>query len=167
MSGQFTDQRSVGDELVGEFDTQHFAARAAFGWRGAIVKLAGSVTSDGAAIRKPWGGSPSYLSIQRGDFDRANEKAMLLGLSWNSKYFSSLGFSSFINIAHGTDAENALTGEALPDQTEYNLTVDYKPPRGLLTGLWLRARYARIDIEGDGEKVRDIRIIVNYSLPFL
>jgi hypothetical protein len=167
LSGQFTDQRSVGDELVGDFDTHHFAARAAFGWRGAIVKLAGSVTSDEAAIRKPWGGSPSYLSIQRLDFDRANEKAVLFGLSFNSIFFSSAGISSFINIAHGTDAKNTFTGENLPDQTEYDLTVDYKPPRGMLKGLWVRARYARLDIEGDGENVRDIRIIVNYNIPFL
>jgi len=167
LSGQFTDQRSVGDELVGDFDTRHFAARAAFGWRGAIVKLAGSVTADDAGIRKPWGGSPSYLSIQKLNFDRANEKAVLLGLSYNTEFFSTLGLSGFINIAHGTDAENPLTGEGLPDQTEYDLTVDYKPPRGLLQGLWVRARYARVDIEGDGERVRDIRIIVNYSIPFL
>jgi hypothetical protein len=167
LSGQFTDQRSVGDELVGDFATHHFAARAAFGWRGAIIKLAGSATADEAGIRSPWGGSPTYLSIQRSNFDRANEKAMLLGLSYNTEFFSSLGLSSFINIAHGTDAKGAFTGEDLPDQTEYDLTVDYKPPRGLLKGLWVRARYARLDIEGDGEKVRDIRIIVNYSIPFL
>jgi len=36
-----------------------------------------------------------------------------------------------------------------------------------LKGLWVRARYARLDIEGDGETVRDIQIIVNYSIPFL
>jgi hypothetical protein len=167
LSGQFTDQRSVGDKLVGDFDTHHFAAGAAFGWRGAVVKLAGSITSDEARIRKPWGGSPSYVSIQRLDFDRANEKAVLLGLSYNTEFFSSLGLSSYINIAHGTDAEIPLIGADLPDRTEYNLTVDYKPPRGLLKGLWVRARYARLDIDGDDEKVRDIRIIVNYSIPFL
>ena len=91
----------------------------------------------------------------------------MLGLSYNTEYFSSLGLSSFINIAHGTNADIPLTGESLPDRTEYDLTVDYKPPRGLLEGLWVRVRYARLDIEGDGETVRDIRIIVNYSVPFL
>jgi hypothetical protein len=91
----------------------------------------------------------------------------LLGLSYNTEFFSSLGLSSFINIAHGTDAKGAFAGEDLPDQTEYDLTVDYKPPRGLLKGLWVRVRYARLDIDGDGEKARDIRIIVNYSIPFL
>jgi len=167
FSGQFTNQQSVGDELVGDFDTNHFAAQAAFGWRGAVVKLAGSVTANEAGIRKPWGGTPSYVSIQRLDFDRANEKAVLLGLSYNTDFFSSLGLSSYINIAHGTDAKDPMTGADLPDRTEYNLTVDYKPPLGLLQGLWLRLRYAQLDIEGDGETVRDIRIIMNYDFPIL
>ena len=48
----------------------------------------------------PWGGKPSYLSLQRLDFDRAGEKAVLLGLSYNNDYFSSLGLSSFVNLAH-------------------------------------------------------------------
>ena len=167
LSGQFTDQRSIGDELVGDFDTWHAGVQAAMGWRGAVVKLAGSMTSDDERIRKPWGGSPSYLSIQRFDFDRAGEKAVLFGLSYNTEYFSSLGLSSFINIAHGNDAENPLTGEDLPNRTEYNLTIDYKPPRGPLKGLWIRARGAWFDVEGDGESSRDYRLIINYEIPFL
>jgi hypothetical protein len=42
----------------------------------------------------------------------------LRGLSHNAWVFSSLGVSSFINIAHGTDAENPSTGKKLPDRTE-------------------------------------------------
>jgi len=167
LSSQFTNQRSVGDDLVGDFDTNHMAARVAFGWRGAIVKVAGSITDDEAGIKAPWGGKPTYLSIQRLDFDRANEKAVLLGLSYNTDFFSSLGLSSYINIAHGTDAEDPSTGLDLPDRTEYDITVDYKPPEGVFEGLWIRARYAHLDIEGDGEEVRDFRIIVNYSIQFL
>jgi len=167
LSGQFTSQRSTGDELVGDFSTHQFAAKGALGWRGAIITLAGSITDDGAGIRKPWGGSPSYLSIQRLDFDRANEKAMLLGLSYNTEFFSSLGLSSYINIAHGSDAKDPATGIGLPDRTEYDFTVDYKPPKGSLEGLWLRVRYNHIDTEGDGENVHDFRLIINYSVPLL
>jgi hypothetical protein len=167
LSGQFTDQRSVGDELVGEFDTNHLAARVALGWRGAVVRIAASVTSDHAGIRAPWGGRPTYLGLQRLDFDRANEKSVLLGLSYNTAFFSNLGLSSYINVARGSGARDPETGVSRPDRTEYDLTVDWKPPDGLLKGLWVRARYARLDIQGDGETVRDVRIIVNYSIPFL
>lgn len=167
LSGQYTNQRSVGDELLGNFDTWHTAAQAAFGWRGAMIRLAGSRTGDGAGIRAPWGGKPGYLSIQRSDFDAANERAVMLGFSYNTEYFSSMGLSSFVNIAHGWDGRIATEGINLPDRTEYNLTVDYKPPSGTLQGLWVRLRWAHLDIERDGKTVRDVRLIVNYQLPLI
>ncbi|MFB3103617.1 MAG: OprD family outer membrane porin, partial [Pseudomonadales bacterium] len=167
VSGQFTDQRSVGDNLIGDFDTWQFAAKAALGWRGAIITVAGSVVDDQAGIRKPWGGTPSYLSIQRLDFDRANEKSLLFGLSYNTGFFSSMGVSSYLNIARGWGAEDPATGMDMADRTEYDFTVDYKPPEGFLQGLWIRARYNYIDVEGDGEEVHDVRLIINYTLPLL
>ena len=163
LSTQFTGQRSVGDELVGDFKTHHASARAAFGWRGAVLKIAGSKTSDDAAIRKPWGGSPSYLALMRGDFDRANEKGLLVGLSYNSKR---LGLSGYGNIAWGSEAEDPATAAPLPDRVEYDLTLDWKPPSLPLKGLWLRARYAHVDNDGDGKTVDDIRLILNYGIPF-
>jgi hypothetical protein len=167
LSGQFTDQRSVGDNLVDDFDTHQIAAAAVFGWRGAIMTIAGSVVDNGSRIRKPWGGSPSYLSIQRHDFDRAGEKSVLFGLSYNTGFFSSAGVSSFINVARGWDARDPLTGALSPDRIEYDITVDYKPPTGFLEGLWIRARYNYIDIENDGDRVYDFRLIINYTLPIL
>jgi hypothetical protein len=167
LSGQYTHQRSVGDELIGEFNTWVAAAQAALGWRGGIVRLAGSRTGDGSFIRAPWGGKPSYLSLQRSDFDSAGERAVMLGLSYNTEYFSALGLSSFLNIAHGWDRRLAFEGTDLPDRTEYNLTVDYKPPDGPLRGLWIRLRWAHLDIDGDGGTSRDIRLIINYQLSLL
>lgn len=67
----------------------------------------------------------------------------------------------------GSDAEDPATGAGLPDRTEYDVTVDWKPPTGLLKGLWLRARANYIDIAGDDEDVRDYRVILNYEIPFL
>lgn len=167
VSAQFTDQSSSGDELVGDFDTHQFAVIAASSWKGAVISLGASKTNDSAGIRKPWGGTPSYMSIQRYDFDRANEEAYKFGLSYNTDYFSDLGLSSFAAIVHGRNARNPITGESLPDRTEYDITVDYKPPGGFLEGLWLRVRYNYIDIEGAGVDANDFRLILNYSLPFL
>ncbi len=165
LSGQFTDQRSVGDELVGDFNTWHTALQGALSWRGGIIKLAGSTTSDKGSIKSPWGGKPSYLSLQRLDFDSAGEDAVLLGGSYNTEYFSSMGLSSFVNIAHGWNRQVAGTSLDLPDRTEYDLTIDYKPPSGMLRGLWARFRVAYIDTDVDS--VRDIRLIINYDLPLL
>ncbi len=167
FSGQYTHQHSVGDEALSSFQTWHAALQAQFGWRGAILRLAGSRTADGAGIRSPWGGKPGYLSIQRSGFDAANERAVLLGLSYNTDYFSSLGLSSFINIAYGEKGRLPSQGIELPSRTEYNITVDYKPPGGTLKGLWLRLRWAHLDINGNSDNVSDVRIVVNYQLPLL
>ena len=167
VSGQWTQQKSVGDDLVGNFDTGLLAGEAALGWRGAVFRVAASTTQSDQDIQKPWGGSPSYLSIQRFDFDRANENAFLLGMSYTNDYLSSIGLSGFAAIAHGVDAIDPDTGEDEPDQTEYNITIDYKPPKGFLEGLWFRARYNYIDTENTSTHKRDYRFILNYSLPFL
>ncbi len=92
---------------------------------------------------------------------------MLLGLSYNPEYFTSLGWSSFFNVAHGWDRRLASENLELPDRTEYNWTLDYKPPEGMLRGLWLRFRWAHVDVEGDGGSVRDLRLILNYDLSLL
>jgi hypothetical protein len=167
LSAQYSHQRSSGEQLVGDFSTDHFAAKGAYSRSGAILTLGGSITGSGAGIRDPWGGGPTYLSIQRFSFDRANEKALLFGLSWNSLYFSPLGISSFINVVRGWDARDPATGLDLPDRTEYDITIDYKPPEGFLEGLWVRARYNFVEVKGDNENLRDMRLILNYTLPFL
>ena len=59
-----------------------------------MVSLAYTDTGEGAAVRKPFGSSPSYNSIQRLDFDRG-ERSLALGLSYNSAYASALGLSGF------------------------------------------------------------------------
>ena len=68
------------------------------------------------------------------DFDRANEKAWRVGLSY---YFSRLGLkdvSAQFDVVKGSDALDPTTGAPLADQSEYNYTLDYKPSKGLLEG---------------------------------
>ena len=36
-----------------------------------------------------------------------------------------------------------------------------------LSGLWIRLRWAHVDVDGDGDTVRDIRVILNYEIPLL
>ena len=77
LSGQFTDQRSIGDELVGSFDTYNVSLKSAASARGAVLTLAYSHTDDNAGIRSPYGGYPGYLSFMVKDFNRADEDAWL------------------------------------------------------------------------------------------
>ncbi len=162
---QFTHQNSIGDDLIGRFSTNHYGVRVRTSYKNAILTLAATNTGTGSDIQSPFGGRPSYLSLMRRDFDRANEIGLLVGLSYD---FSKLGLpsvSAFTNFAWGNNAEDPNTDENLADATEYDFTIDFRPKSGGLNGLWLRARYANVDFEG-GEDTQDARIILNYELPF-
>ena len=162
---QFTHQDSVGDDLIGEFGTNHYGLRVRTSYKNAILTLAATNTGTGRAIQSPFGGRPSYLSLMRRDFDRANEVGFLVGLSYDFSKLGLSGLSAFTNFAWGNNAENPETNESLPDVTEYDFTVDYRPTSGLLNGVWLRTRYAYVDFEG-GEDTQDVRVILNYEIKF-
>ena len=58
--------------------------------------------------------------------------------------------------------------EASPDQQEPDITVDFRPERFPMKGLWLRVRRAWVDQDGlDGIDVGDFRVILNYGVPVL
>ncbi len=162
---QFTHQDSVGDDLIGEFNTNHYGVRVRTSYKNTILTLAATNTGTGRDIQSPFGGRPSYLSLMRRDFDRANEVGFLVGLSYDFSKLGLPGLSAFTNFAWGNNAENPDTDENLPDATEYDFTVDYRPTSGLLNGIWLRTRYAYVDFEG-GEDTQDVRVILNYELKF-
>ncbi|MEE8264446.1 MAG: OprD family outer membrane porin [Gammaproteobacteria bacterium] len=167
LSGQFTDQRSVGDALLGSFDTQNGGARAAVSYKGAIFSLAFNTTSNGAAIQSPWGGYPGFVSQMVRDFNRAGEDAWLVGMSYHFKQQALAGLSMFGTFARGTDARDATTHIALPDESEFNITLDYLPTKDVLRGLWFRIRGVIVDEAGADDLTTGIRVIVNYRYGFL
>jgi hypothetical protein len=95
-------------------------------------------------------------------FERANEKAVRVGLSISFKRFGLDGVSTNVQLARGLDAEDRATGASLPNQTEFNWTVDYRPKTGRLRGAWFRVRWAAE--EADRNR-RQLRLIVNYTVP--
>ncbi|MEM8843642.1 MAG: OprD family outer membrane porin [Pseudomonadota bacterium] len=165
ISAQFTHQNSIGDELIGNFNTNHYGIQVETDYRNAILTLAATNTGKGSAIRSPFGGSPGFLSLILEDFDRANETGALAGLSYDFSSWGLTGLSTFSNFAWGKNAIDTETGNSLPDLNEQDFTIDYKPQAGLLKGFWLRYRYARADFDG-GQTIQDNRFIINYELPF-
>jgi hypothetical protein len=166
LSAQFTRQNSIGDELGGDFDTRSWGAKLATSRNGLILSLAHTSTSSDAGIRSHWGGKPSYLSLMLKDFDRADEDAWLVGLSSDFRYFGENGFSGFINYARGDTPDRG--SNASPDQSEFDITLDYKPVAGTFKGLWFRLRGALVDQDGNGgTDLKDIRFIVNYDFSVL
>ena len=163
ITTQFTHQKSVGETLIGEFDTNHYGLQLKASYQQMILTLAATNTGSGAAITSPFGGRPGFLSLMISDFDRANEQGLLAGLSYDFSRWGLPGLSSFAKIAWGKNAEDASSGHNLPDLSEYNLTIDYKPETSVLNGLWLRLRHARSDFEG-GAYTKDTSVILNYEL---
>jgi hypothetical protein len=163
LSAQYTDQRSVGDDSIGAFETRVLGGKLAISYRNAILSLAFSSTGNDSDIRSPWGGYPGYLSLMNRDFNRAGEDAWLIGLSYDFSRLGLPGLSAFTNYARGDTPDHGRG--AAPDQQEFDLTVDYRPG-GPLEGLWIRGRTAHVDQDGgDGEDSVDYRLIVNYSVP--
>jgi len=164
---QFTDQRSVGEQLLGSFDLQNVGLRVSGSIANAVLRLGFSVTTDGGLpIQNPWGSSPSYASLMQRNFTRANEKAGILSLSWN---FSRLGvpdLSAIVNFVGAWDAKDEL-GERLPDSHEVDVTIDYRIDEGLFRGFWLRLRGSYLKEDGNAEHGTDFRIILNYDIPLL
>jgi hypothetical protein len=162
LSAQYTDQRSVGDELDGDFDTHTWGIKTETSILGMIARLAYTSTANNAGIQSPWGGKPSYISIMIEDFDRAGEDAWLVGLSSDFSIFGDNNFSGFINYAKGNTPDSG--SNASPDQSEFDVTLDYRCKGGWMDGLWIRLRSA-FRSRDDNNDARDLRAIVNYEIP--
>ena len=78
------------------------------------------------------------------------------------------GLSAFTTYVRGYTPNSGPN--ASPDQEEWDITVDYRPTKGLLEGLWLRLRRAEVNQQGpdrnDNDSV-DYRVIVNFEIDFL
>lgn len=55
----------------------------------------------------------------------------------------------------------------LPDEKEFDITVDYRVQQGPLRGVWFRVRNGYVDFDRKGGSSNNVRIIVNYELPVL
>jgi len=166
LSAQFTDQQSIGDENIGAFDTHTGGIKASISYRGALLSAAGTITDSNSSIRSPYGGRPSYLSIIVKDFDRADENAWLIGLAYDFSFIGINGLSAYTNYAQGVTPDTGNV--ASPDQSEWDITVDYRPEIPVLEGLWFRYRRADIDQDGTGAvDLVDHRFILNWEIPLL
>jgi hypothetical protein len=174
FGAQFTDQRAVNNARLQNaserhWDTQVGGVRTQVIFRDLTLTGAFSITGSGNTIQSPWGSYPGYLSMIDQDFNRANETAVLVGAAYDFKALAQ-GLSAYTNIAWGWDAINPSTRAKAPDQTEYDFTVDYRPPwlmPAFLKGLWFRARAAVLDQEDAKKTGYQFRLILNWERDLL
>jgi len=167
LQGQFTEQDSVGgDNLIGSFSTRVGGAQASLSYNNAVLRAAFSITAQARNINSPYGTYPGYLSLIEKDFNRAGEKAWLLGFSYDLKDYVK-GLSVTVNFARGTDAVDPANKSELPDENEYDITVDYRIEKGPLRGMWVRLRNGYVDFSNGGGSSNNFRLIINYPLSLL
>jgi hypothetical protein len=97
-------------------------------------------------------------------YTQADEKAILIGLSYDFAGLGIDGLSAIANLAYSWDGEVAgVRGDVL----EFNVTLDYRIGGGWLESFWLRVRGAWIDDEAAGANGTDVRVILRYDLPVI
>jgi outer membrane OprD family porin len=171
VGAQFTDQRAVGDGLIDNAQTRFWATQQGgiqvqLMYKDLTLTTAFSITGAGNTIQAPWGSFPGYLSMIDQDFNRANEKAWLIGAAYDFSKVLTEGLSAYVKFAWGTDAINPATRQAAPNQGEYDFNVDYRPPwitPTPLRGLWIRARAAVLDQQNAQVTGYQFRIIINWE----
>ena len=109
---------------------------------------------------------PGYLSSIEKDFNRAGEKAWVLGFSYDLRDYVK-GLSLTFNFVRGTDAVDPATKSGLPDETEYDITLDYRIEQGPLRGMWVRMRNAYVDFSNGGGRSNNVCLIINDPLALL
>ena len=158
-----------GTDLLGkEFKTWVFGGRAALSQSGVTAWIGFSITSDEEDIRSPFGTYAGFGSMMQSDFNTAGEKAAIFGVSYDFKHLGVEGLSAFLQLGIGRGAKLPDQGLSGLDETEFDLTLDYKIPEGRLKGLWFRLRGASALIDAPGQDTaRQVRFIINYDLPVL
>jgi hypothetical protein len=168
---QYTDQRSIGSDLIGDFATWNFGARVRGLWHGVGLELAYSQTGDDFSIQTPFGSFPGYLSLINKDFDVAGQKAWGIKVTNDFSNVGLPGLTGFFWYADGTDAVDPATGRGVANFSEYDFDLTYAPTReqfgGKLYGLSVKARAAFVAQEGISSLQPDYRVIINYSIPLL
>jgi hypothetical protein len=174
LGAQYMYQNSVGsDNLTGSsFSTWSAGVKADVIRGPATLSIAYTQTGTDDFYRSPYGSWAGYTSMIVRDFNRAGEKAWLIGGTYDFAAHDLPGLAVNAAAVFGTDAINPVNRAPLPDTNEYDFTLDYrfsdKRWPEWARPWWIRARAVRIEDKqgGNTDVTEDYRIIVNYEWVF-
>lgn len=162
FAGQFSDQRSVGDDTLtgSDFSVQAWGVKAELAAGGGLITAAYTDTHGDRDMTSPWSGYPGYTSVQVEDFNRAGEDAWLIRGQYT--FPKHTGLSMYALYVAGSNPDSA--GGYGRGEADFNL--QWTPPEGTFKGLMVRLRYAKVmqDDPGDTD-LSDLRLMVFYDLP--
>jgi hypothetical protein len=166
-------QRSVGNELLtgSSFNTYQASAKVQMTYAGWTLFVAGSITGDESKIFSPFGTKPNYTDMQQISFDNAGEKAFGGSVAYDFGYaFKDAGLTGLSAGAWYTQGWGALdpvTNFAIPDRSELDLWIQYRPSEGPLKGLRVKTQYANVWQDGNVRSTQpEFRFIVDYTVLF-
>jgi hypothetical protein len=167
-----TQQSQGADLLTGlPFETYQASGKGQVKYVGWTAFVAGSVTGNGSSIFSPFSSKPNYTDMQQVSFDRANEKAVGASAAYDFGYaFDKQGLSGLSAgtwYSRGWGAIDALTTLSLPDRSELDVWLQYRPTEGLLKGFRLKVQYADVWQQGNVRNpASEFRFIVDYTVLF-
>jgi len=163
LAVQLIDQRSTGNDLLQgqSFSGQQVGLKLDLPVQKALFTAAYTCAFGDANMQNPWSGYPGYTSVQVQDFNRAGESAFLFRVGYDFPWAD--GLSAYALAVFGTDPDAA--GQYRQD--EYDVNLQYAPPKGVLKGFSARLRYGAVNQHGgDVETLTDFRVILNYLIKF-
>jgi hypothetical protein len=163
---QYTDQRCVGNQFLGDFVTWNVSGQAQLSYAGATFTAATAFTGMADDIRTPFGRFPGYLKLQINDFDQANQNVWGVGLAYDFARLGLRGLSATTLYAQGTNAVKPGTSEPVANLREGNFSLDYVAPARVLQGFTFSFQ-AAVGSKGEPRLENQFRIIVNYEIPAL
>ena len=168
LTGQYTRQQSVGMQLDGDFSIDQYGAKLT--WQNDFISATLAYTyyskSNNQRIRHPWGSVAGYTSVQYSDFDRPGEKASLAGLGIDLTEFGLPGLVFSTSYTYGNTPDSGSA--ASPDQSEFDVELNYTVQETFLEGLQIRVRNAMFKQSSkaarpsDTGDLNDFRVILNY-----
>ncbi len=170
LAAQFTDQRSVGSELLTGtgFSTNQFGVKSDLSYAGAILTLAYTLNSRGYDLQKPWSGYPGFTSAMINNYKGAGYNAWYAKVSYDFSESGLEGVAAYALVTHGWGQVDQVTKAPLPGENELNADIQWRPKLAYLTGLRLRVRYGLAhQYEGAKQYSRDGRVMVTYDFPLM
>lgn len=163
---QFSYVNAIGDDLLGPLlgTTWNLGVRGSSSWKGAVFRLGLSVTGSNSPVLSLYGSSPSYADLMQRTFNRADEKALIVSLSYD---FAGVGAPGLTLIANYVAAFDGKDADSRGDAQELDVTLDYQFKEGPLDGFWLRVRGSWLRDELVDRDATEVRVILRYELSLL
>ena len=166
LGAQYTSQKSIGKEFIGNFSTYHAGVQAVLSSGPFSAQLNYTQNGNGFDSQNPFGDHPSFLNLMQVPFNTAGEKTWGIGGNVNFASLGAPGLTAAAIYASSNDRKNAANGALIPDRQETDLRADYAFAKGTpLAGLVGTLRGSWLHQDGSPTAFQ-LRVYVNYSVPF-